>query len=279
MLAAPGSRLGLDPPPRRRGIRADPARRRAARHDRRPLPRPPRDRRPRRPRLATPMGATAGRHARHRDHGRRRAGPERRAKRIARRPRRPRGRRDHRPRPTPNRRIRPHRLAARQPSRPGGSPNSSPTAAADMHRGEISSMKAGAHTAAGPTSTSRHEPKRIAPARDVMSPREVANRAGFSYHAILRAIHRGDLQAFEPVPGQYRIELEGIRTLAAHARSRECPHPRSASDLQTIARAERYRQPHRSWQLRTPDSDRRKSLMELPQAQRQVATALARGRP
>jgi hypothetical protein len=44
-------------------------------------------------------------------------------------------------------------------------------------------------------------------ARDVLSPREVADRAGFSYHAILRAIRRGDLQAFEPVPGHYRIEL------------------------------------------------------------------------
>jgi len=45
------------------------------------------------------------------------------------------------------------------------------------------------------------------PARDVLSPREVANRSGFSYHAILRAIRRGDLKAYEPVPGHYRIEL------------------------------------------------------------------------
>jgi excisionase family DNA binding protein len=43
--------------------------------------------------------------------------------------------------------------------------------------------------------------------RDVLSPREVAERAGFSYHAILRAIRRGDLEAFEPVSGHYRIEL------------------------------------------------------------------------
>lgn len=43
--------------------------------------------------------------------------------------------------------------------------------------------------------------------RDVLSPREVAQRSGFSYHAILRAIRRGDLRAFEPVPGHYRIEL------------------------------------------------------------------------
>jgi len=43
--------------------------------------------------------------------------------------------------------------------------------------------------------------------RDVLTPREVAERSGFSYHAILRAIRRGDLQAFEPVAGHYRIEL------------------------------------------------------------------------
>jgi hypothetical protein len=43
--------------------------------------------------------------------------------------------------------------------------------------------------------------------RDVLSPREVADRAGFSYHAILRAIRRGDLAALEPVPGRYRIEI------------------------------------------------------------------------
>ena len=44
-------------------------------------------------------------------------------------------------------------------------------------------------------------------ARDVLTPREVAERSGFSYHAILRAIRRGDLQAFEPVAGHYRIEV------------------------------------------------------------------------
>lgn len=43
--------------------------------------------------------------------------------------------------------------------------------------------------------------------RDVLTPKEVAERAGFSYHAILRAIRRGDLVAFEPVPGHYRIDI------------------------------------------------------------------------
>jgi site-specific recombinase XerC len=42
---------------------------------------------------------------------------------------------------------------------------------------------------------------------DVLSPREIADLAGFSYHAVLRAIRRGDLEAFEPVPGRLRIEV------------------------------------------------------------------------
>jgi hypothetical protein len=60
--------------------------------------------------------------------------------------------------------------------------------------------------------------------RDVLSPREVADRAGFSYHAILRAIRRGDLQAFEPVPGHYRIALvEYERWLRPPARRNASP--------------------------------------------------------
>jgi excisionase family DNA binding protein len=43
-------------------------------------------------------------------------------------------------------------------------------------------------------------------ARDVLTPRDVAELAGFSYHAILRAIRRGDLRACEPIGGQYRID-------------------------------------------------------------------------
>jgi excisionase family DNA binding protein len=48
---------------------------------------------------------------------------------------------------------------------------------------------------------------RRAPSTETLTPREVAERAGFSYHAILRAIRRGDLGAFEPIPGRYRIEI------------------------------------------------------------------------
>jgi hypothetical protein len=38
--------------------------------------------------------------------------------------------------------------------------------------------------------------------RDVLTPKEIANRSSFSYQAILRAIRRGDLRAYEPVPGR-----------------------------------------------------------------------------
>jgi excisionase family DNA binding protein len=56
----------------------------------------------------------------------------------------------------------------------------------------------------------------------VLTPKEVADRAGFSYHAILRAIRRGDLQAFEPVRGHYRIALaEYERWLHTPARTAE----------------------------------------------------------
>jgi hypothetical protein len=44
-------------------------------------------------------------------------------------------------------------------------------------------------------------------ARDVLTPRDVADRSRFSYQAILRAIRRGDLHAYEPVPGRYRIAI------------------------------------------------------------------------
>ena len=72
----------------------------------------------------------------------------------------------------------------------------------------------------------RSDPVVTSTARDVLTPREVAERSGFSYHAILRAIRRGDLQAFEPVVGHYRIEVteyeRWLRTPARRA-DREPP--------------------------------------------------------
>jgi excisionase family DNA binding protein len=65
-----------------------------------------------------------------------------------------------------------------------------------------------------------------ADARDVLTPREVAERAGFSYHAILRAIRRGDLHAFEPVAGHYRISItEYERWLSTPARAAQSSEP------------------------------------------------------
>jgi len=73
--------------------------------------------------------------------------------------------------------------------------------------------------------------------RDVLSPREVAERAGFSYHAILRAIRRGDLHALEPVPGHYRIELtEYERWL-----HRPAHRPTPVVDLEAVAMPRRRR--------------------------------------
>jgi hypothetical protein len=61
--------------------------------------------------------------------------------------------------------------------------------------------------------------------RHQLSPREVAKLTGFSYHAILRAIKRGDLAACEPIPGRLRIETseyERWRTRPAqHEKPRE----------------------------------------------------------
>jgi len=55
--------------------------------------------------------------------------------------------------------------------------------------------------------TQHHRDRAMNAARDVLTPKEIANRSSFSYQAILRAIRRGDLRAYEPVPGRYRIAL------------------------------------------------------------------------
>jgi hypothetical protein len=80
-----------------------------------------------------------------------------------------------------------------------------------------------------PDAAEQHDQRAVPttePGRDALSPREVANRAGFSYHAILRAIRRGDLEAFEPVPGHYRIAVvEYERWLRRPAQPRQTPPP------------------------------------------------------
>jgi hypothetical protein len=73
--------------------------------------------------------------------------------------------------------------------------------------------------------------------RDVLTPREVADRSGFSYHAILRAIRRGDLQAFEPVPGHYRIEFVEYERWLRTPRRRADPTTSDARRRQRAGRA------------------------------------------
>jgi excisionase family DNA binding protein len=73
--------------------------------------------------------------------------------------------------------------------------------------------------------------------REVLAPKEIAERTGFSYHAILRAIRRGDLTAYEPIPGQYRIELADYdRWLRKPVRPPEPPEPRQQQDTLRKAR-------------------------------------------
>jgi excisionase family DNA binding protein len=76
------------------------------------------------------------------------------------------------------------------------------------------------------------------PAREVLSPREVADRAGFSYRAILRAIRRGDLRAFEPMPGHYRIPVDEYeRWLHKPARPTPPPDPRGTGSTTRRSRS------------------------------------------
>jgi hypothetical protein len=63
-------------------------------------------------------------------------------------------------------------------------------------------------------------------ARDALSPREIADLVGFSYHAVLRAIRRGDLEAFEPVPGRLRIEVSEYHRWLHTPTRRPTPRPR-----------------------------------------------------
>ena len=53
--------------------------------------------------------------------------------------------------------------------------------------------------------------------RDVLTPKEVSARSGFSYGAVLRAIRRGELPAYEPIPHQYRIGIAEYERMAASA--------------------------------------------------------------
>jgi hypothetical protein len=75
-----------------------------------------------------------------------------------------------------------------------------------------------------------HTPDGLPARRDMLSPREIAERLGFSYHAVLRAIRRGDLVASEPIKGQYRVDVEEYerwRHAPARAGDRQDVTPRA----------------------------------------------------
>ena len=67
---------------------------------------------------------------------------------------------------------------------------------------------------------------------EFLTPKQVAERAQLSPHAVYRAIKRGDLEAREPVPGRLRISR------AAFEEWMSTP-PRSREERETSARPER----------------------------------------
>ena len=131
------------------------------------------------------------------------------------------------------------------------------------------------------------------PVRDVLSPHEVADRAGFSYHAILRAIRRGDLAGLRararPLPnrgGRVRAlatppgPSQQARTAAgAAARApaptpshrpvtsgKLCSPPRNRRELSTV---DIYKKPNGKWQVRWREGGRRRCAPDVrPQVRR-----------
>ena len=119
--------------------------------------------------------------------------------------------------------------------------------------------------------------------RDQLTPREVAERTGFSYHAVLRAIDRGDLEVCEPIPGRLRIEFD------EYERWRRTPRRKRASDRvgrsdarEPSAKTERPRL-RRANQATYHDELRAiegtSANGPSPQAEREMGAALARGWP
>ncbi len=78
-------------------------------------------------------------------------------------------------------------------------------------------------------------------ARDVLTPKEVADRAGFSYHAILRAIRSGDLHAFEPVRGLDRLGDYYPDSYGVQIASRLAGHRQICPSTGRDGRLERFR--------------------------------------
>jgi excisionase family DNA binding protein len=74
--------------------------------------------------------------------------------------------------------------------------------------------------------------------RDVLTPKEVSERTGFSYTAILRAIRRGELVAFEPISRQYRIDLTEYERWLHQPVRHAAPLPEPAPSQQRRSRTD-----------------------------------------
>lgn len=74
----------------------------------------------------------------------------------------------------------------------------------------------------------RHDDEAVPAERDMLTPKEVAQRVGLSHHAVYRAIRRGDIEAFEIVPGHLRIDVAEYERWRFSTRpsSDEPGHPR-----------------------------------------------------
>jgi Phage integrase, N-terminal SAM-like domain len=95
--------------------------------------------------------------------------------------------------------------------------------------------------------------------RDVLTPREVASRAGFSYHAILRAIRRGDLVAYEPIPGHYRIEIDEYERWLRRPKRRNTIT--SSAGITPRSAISCRRRPGNTWKLCSTAGDRTTSTV------------------
>jgi excisionase family DNA binding protein len=82
-----------------------------------------------------------------------------------------------------------------------------------------------------------------------LSPREVAAILGLSYHAILRAIHRGDVPAYK-LCGRLRLRRRDLRDWIEESRlaiedpaQRGAPDPPTQGSLLSLRELERRRTP------------------------------------
>ena len=105
------------------------------------------------------------------------------------------------------------------------------------------------------TTTSALEPQ-AAGNRDALSPREVAQRTGLSYHAVLREIHRGALQAKQVCDGsRILIPIDAYRAWLA-------PSEMPADGAPAVASSRRRRSSSRALPTQSGSFERLLALEE-----------------